>query len=68
MTNTESIKQLLSFVLGRERVYEIEAAIGFCAHFVLIISQFIQLPLRFPIEYYATSPVKICDFNLTSTT
>ncbi|CAF3841822.1 unnamed protein product, partial [Rotaria sordida] len=48
----------------RERENEIEAAIGYCAHFVFIISQFIQLPLRFPIECYGTSPIKIYDYTL----
>ncbi|CAF5104084.1 unnamed protein product, partial [Rotaria sp. Silwood1] len=50
----------------RERENEIEAAVGYCAHFVFIISQFIQLPLRFPIEFYGTSPIKIYDNALQS--
>jgi len=53
--------------LSREKLYEIEAAIGFCAHFVLIISQFLQLPLRFPIECNGSPTVKIHDHSLTST-
>ncbi|CAF2937296.1 unnamed protein product [Rotaria sp. Silwood2] len=48
----------------RERENDIEAAVGYCAHFVLIISQFIQLPLRFPIEFYGTSSIKIHDYSL----
>jgi len=53
--------------LAREREYEIETAVGYCAHIVFIISQFIQLPLRFPIEYYGASSVKIYDYNVQTT-
>ncbi len=60
-------KKFYEKFLAREREYEIEAAVGFCAHIVLIISQFIQLPLRFPIEYYGTSSIKIYDYNLQTT-
>ncbi|CAF0944489.1 unnamed protein product [Adineta steineri] len=52
--------------LTREREYEIGAGVGYCAHIVLIISYIIQLPLRFPIEYYGTSLIKIYDNNLQS--
>ncbi len=54
-------------ILAREREYEIEAAVGYSAHIVLIISQFIYLPLRFPIEYYGTSLIKIYDYTLQTT-
>ncbi|CAF3721244.1 unnamed protein product [Rotaria socialis] len=52
--------------MTREREKEVEAAIGYCAHFVFIISQFMQIPLRFPIEFYGTSPIKIYDYSLQS--
>ncbi len=50
-------------IIAREREYEIEAALGYCAHMVLIISQFLQLPLRFPIDYYGVSSIKIYDYS-----
>ncbi|UJR35700.1 hypothetical protein I4U23_028449 [Adineta vaga] len=50
--------------LTRERENEIGAAVGYCAHFVLIISQFLQLPLRFPIEYNGVAIAKIHDYTL----
>ena len=53
-------------VSDRERDHEIAAAVGYCSHFVLIISQFIQLPLRFPIDYQGISAIKIYDYGLES--
>ncbi|CAF0968638.1 unnamed protein product [Adineta ricciae] len=52
--------------LTRERENEIGAAVGYCAHFVLIISQFLQLPLRFPIEFNGAATIKIHDYTLPS--
>lgn len=51
------------FLLAREREYEIEAAVGYCAHLVVLISQFLHIPLRFAIEYYGAPLVKIYDYN-----
>ncbi len=53
----------LFIYLDRERDQEIAAAIGYCSHFILIISQFIHLPLRFPIDYHG-STIKIYDYSL----
>ncbi|CAF0877101.1 unnamed protein product [Rotaria sordida] len=50
--------------LFREHDHEIAAAVGYCSHLILIISQLIQLPLRFPIDYYGTSVIKIYDYSL----
>lgn len=55
------------FLLAREREFEIEAAAGFCAHLVLLISQVLYIPLRFSIEYYGTPLVKIYDYNQQKT-
>ncbi|CAF1250332.1 unnamed protein product [Adineta steineri] len=49
---------------NRERDHEVAAALGYCSHFILIISQFIQLPLRFPIDYHGVSAIKIYDYSL----
>ncbi|UJR10312.1 hypothetical protein I4U23_014518 [Adineta vaga] len=49
---------------SRDRDHEIAAAVGYCSHFVLIIAQFIQLPLRFPIDYHGIPAVKIYDYGL----
>ncbi len=54
----------LYILLVRERDQEITAAIGYCSHFILIISQFIYLPLRFPIDYHGISMIKIYDYSL----
>ncbi|CAF3371179.1 unnamed protein product [Rotaria sp. Silwood1] len=50
--------------LYREHDHEIAAAVGYCSHLLLIISQLIQLPLRFPIDYHGTSAIKIYDYSL----
>jgi hypothetical protein len=55
---------MFRYILDRERDHDIAAAIGYCSHFVLIVSQFIQLPLRFPIDYYGISAIKIYDYSL----
>ncbi len=56
----------LFIYLDRERDQEIAAAIGYCSHFILIISQLIHLPLRFPIDYHGISTIKIYDYSLDS--
>ena len=61
-----SIFILYFYISGREREHEIAAAVGYCSHFVLIISQLIHLPLRFPIDYHGTAAIKIYDYNLES--
>ncbi|CAF2388519.1 unnamed protein product [Rotaria sp. Silwood2] len=50
--------------LYREHDHEIGAAVGYCSHLILIISQLIQLPLRFPIDYHGTPAIKIYDYSL----
>ncbi|CAF1010872.1 unnamed protein product, partial [Didymodactylos carnosus] len=58
--------KILQSTYGRERDNDaISIAINYCCHFVLIISQFVQLPLRFPIEYNS-SISKIFDYTLSS--
>ncbi|CAF0846335.1 unnamed protein product [Adineta ricciae] len=49
---------------SRDRDHEIAAAVGYCSHFVLIIAQFIHLPLRFPIDYHGIPAIKIYDYTL----
>lgn len=49
--------------LSREREYEITAALGFCSHLIVILSDLIHLPLRYPIDIYGQSEIKIYDFN-----
>ncbi|CAF1427235.1 unnamed protein product [Rotaria magnacalcarata] len=49
---------------NREHDNEIAAAMGNCSHLILIISQVIQLPLRFPIHYHGASAPKIYDYTL----
>lgn len=61
---TYTIVLMYFFLLDREHDYEITAAAGYCAHLVLILSQLLQLPLRFPIDYHGTPKIKIYDYSL----
>ena len=55
---------LAANISDRERDRDIGAALGFCSHLVLLISQIIHLPLRFPIVCHQTATWKIYDDTL----
>jgi hypothetical protein len=55
------------YILDRDRDNEIAAAVAYCSHFLLIISQLIDLPLRFPIDCHGMPAIKIYDYSLETT-
>ena len=57
----------MDWFLEGDREKEITAAAGYSAHLVLIISQFMQLPLRFPIECYGAPMVKMYNYAIRTT-
>lgn len=49
--------------LVREHENEIIAAVTFCAHFVLLLSKILHLPLRYPLEFCSSSSIKIYEYS-----
>ena len=50
------------FVLVRDK--EIAGALVFSSHLILLISHIIDLPLRYPIDYFSDGTIRIYDFTL----